>query len=164
MEKKNKGKNFPIFPHVSEKGFPFAIHIWNTHDEHDGIHRESPEPDITSLYSHTIERDSETIEEYGNQIYLRSWISPECLNRSKYMSMRFLNCEKIGTEEDKKNPYSPGPSNTFSKKKKTRKHDGNRHKSLHRSNERNISEGKCREIEKFPKIIENPSSSNDPEK
>lgn len=80
------------------------------------------------------------------------------------MCMCLLYSEKIGTEENEENPHSTSPSNTFSEKKKTRKYDRNRHKSLHRSNEGNISERKCCEVEKLPEIIENPTSCHNPEK
>lgn len=114
MKKKNHRKNFPELPYMSQKSLSFAIYVRNTHNKHDTIHRESPEPDITSLHSHAIERDGETVEEYGNQIYLRSWIFPECLNRCKDMCMCFLYCEKIGTEENKENPNSASKAHTFS--------------------------------------------------
>lgn len=135
MQKKDQDKNLPEFLHSINNCPTFSIQVRNTHEKHNPIHRNSPYPDRTSLYSHPIKCHRKTIEQNRQKIYSRTWILPNSQDRSQYMSMRFLDCEEICSKKNEKNPYSSAPRNSLTEEDHTRENNRNSHQAFHRRNE-----------------------------
>ena len=113
---------------------------------------------------HTIESDRESIETYRDEKHPRTRISDERSDRLDEGRMPFLYCEEIRSPDHENNTEKSPKIHRLMEKKHTRKHGRNRDQSLHRSDERYISEGEGLEVEILSEVVEEPTSSNNPDK
>ena len=164
MEDDKKCQCLILSLHILSEGFSMNINISDAHEKDDRVHQKSPEPDRTRMDPHPIESHCEPIEKHCDQKHPRSRIRDERSDRLDEGSMPLLYSEEICPPDREKDTEESPEIHSLTEEKDTWKYGRNRDESLHRSDERYISEGEWLEVEILSEIIKKSSPSNNPDK
>jgi hypothetical protein len=164
MEYEHEGKSSILRLDILPEGFSMLMDIPDTHGKHDRIHEKCPEPDGTRGYPHTVKSHCKAIKTESDEKHPSTRISIECLDRIRKSDMRFLYREIIRPSECEEYPEKTVNIYPFVEEKDTRKNRRERDESLHRSDERNISECEWLKVKVLSEIIKQSSEEYDPKK
>ena len=160
MEDDKEDKGPVLSLHILPKRLPMGIDISSAHKENDHIHQKCPEPDRTRMDAHTIEGDRESIETDSNEEHPRSRIGDEGSDRLDEGRVSLFYGEEICPSDRESYTEKSPEIHRLTEEKHTRKYRRNRDESLHRSDQRYISEREGLEVEILSEIIKKSSPSN----
>ncbi len=164
MEDDHEKESFILYCQIFLEGFSMFIDITYTHEEDDRVHEKCPEPDRARMDPHTIESDRESIETECDEKHPSTRVGIESLDRIRETNMRLVYRKRVCSCKCEYDTEEPIDIHPFTEEEDTRENRRKRYKTFHWGNERYIPERQWLEVKILSEIVEESSSSNNPDK